>query len=322
MKKFVCFMFAIALMLSAGTVSSVAAAKPKIAFIVKTMNHPFYADMTDGAKARCEALGYDVYFDGPDREIESDKQMQMVENAIIQKVDAICLTATDSQALADSVKKANDANIPVITLDAKIDAPALVANGGHVVTFIGSDNYQGGVIAGQYIANIFKDATSDVEIGIIEGIPGHETAINRKAGFEEGIKGNSHLKIVASQTGSWERELGMNVAQNMLQANPNIKCFFGSNDNMALGAVEAARAANKLQDIKIIGFDGIEDALTAIKTGDMVGTVGQYPYKMGEMAIDVVKELLNDPNAKIAPINYTEISVIDVSNIDRYTDSL
>lgn len=292
--------------------------KPKIAFIMKTMNHPFWADMKDAAQAKADELGYDIYFDGPDRETETEKQVQMIENAIVQKVDAVICGATDSKALVDVVKKCNDAGIVFITVDGALDQDSLDAAGAAVATTIGSNNYEGGKMVGEYFKSLFADETGKIEVAIIEGVPGMEAAIHRKTGFEEVIATDSRFEIVASQPGNWESELGMSVAQNMLQANPNLKAIFAANDNMGLGAIEAIRAANKLDQVKVVSFDGIADALDSIERGEITATIGQYPKKMGEIGVTVASELIQDPHASVEPIYYADIEVVDQSNLGDY----
>ena len=156
-------------------------------------------------------------------------------------------------------------------------------------TFIGSDNYQGGLLAGLYFAKKFKDET---EIAILEGIPGHETHDSRLQGFLDGVKDAPQIKIAASQPANTERDQGFNVFQNILQSHPDIKALFCTNDMMALGAVEAISAAGKDGEISVIGFDAIEEAREAIRQGRMVGSIAQFPDEMGRVAVNNAVKLL------------------------------
>jgi len=133
-------------------------------------------------------------------------------------------------------------------------------------------------------------------VAVLEGIPGHETGDSRLHGFHDGIEVAPGVKIVASQTANWERDQGFTVFQNMLQAHPEIDTVFACNDLMALGALEAIRAARRAGSIRVIGFDAIEDARRAIADGTMAGSVAQFPDEMGRVAVEnAVKALRGDP---------------------------
>ena len=134
------------------------------------------------------------------------------------------------------------------------------------------------------------------KVVVLEGIPGHETGDSRLRGFKEAIKGSPGVSIVASQTANWERDQGFNVFQNMLQAHPDIDTLFACNDMMALGAIEAIRAAGKTGKIRVIGFDAVDDAREAIKQGTMEATVAQFPREMGRIAVEsAVKAIRGEP---------------------------
>ena len=121
---------------------------------------------------------------------------------------------------------------------------------------------------------------------ILEGIPGHETGDSRIRGFRDAIKGSPGITIAASQTANWEREQGFTVFQNVLQAHPEVDTVFACNDMMALGAVEAIRAAGKTGAIRVVGFDAVDDARKAIADGSMVASVAQSPSEMGRIAVE------------------------------------
>ncbi|MGI6176241.1 MAG: sugar ABC transporter substrate-binding protein [Christensenellales bacterium] len=288
----------------------------KVALILKSLNHAFFADMQEAAKEKADELGMEIYIDGVIDESDNEGIIQLIENAITQQCDVIAVTTSDSTALVQSVKKCNDAGIPFITIDADIDQAALDAAGAEVVTFIGTDNREGGRLIGEYCAELFKDASEEVQVAILEGLPGTETATNRKAGFEEGISSNDKIKVVASQNADWQIELGLNVGQNILQANPDIEFIFGSNDYMALGALQAAIAANL--DVQVMGFDAIQDALDSIKDGKLFGTLGQFPGKMGATAVQMAYELINDPSKTYDRVTYTGCYVVTKENLDDY----
>jgi ribose transport system substrate-binding protein len=263
--------------------SAASASKPRIALVLKTLNSPFFNDMQRGAQEAAARLSVDLVVQAAEREIDVERQMQIVENLLQTGVKALCLTPSGSREVVPAVVKANRANIPVVIVDTRLDKAAADEAGAKIVSFIGSDNYEGGRIAAKFIVDTTKGKAS---VAVLEGIPGHETGDSRLRGFKDGIKDSPGIRIVASQPANWERDQGFNVFQNMLQAHPELDTLFACNDMMALGAVEAIRAANKTGSIRVVGFDAVEDARKAIRDGTMLGSVAQFPDEMGRLAVE------------------------------------
>jgi ribose transport system substrate-binding protein len=274
--------------------------KPRVAFVLKTLNSPFFNDMQRGAQSAADRLGVELVVQAAEREVDVERQMQIVENIIQSGVQAICLTPSGSKEVVPAVVKANRANIPVVIVDTRLDPAAADAAGAKAVSFIGSDNYDGGRIAAQFITTETKGRAN---VAVLEGIPGHETGDSRLRGFRDGIASSPGIKIVASQPANWERDQGFNVFQNMLQAHPDIDTVFACNDMMALGAVEAIRAAGRTGSIRVVGFDAVEDARKAIGDHSMVASVAQFPDEMGRVAVEnAVKALRGEsvpPDVKV-----------------------
>ncbi|MCK5330932.1 MAG: substrate-binding domain-containing protein, partial [Candidatus Marinimicrobia bacterium] len=217
------------------------------------------------------------------------KQMQIIENLIQRKVDVICVTPSGSKEIIPAIVKANQANIPVIIVDTRVDAEALKESSGKIAGFIGSDNVDGGKIAGRYI---IEQLGGVGKVAILEGIPGHETGDARLKGFHEALMNQSGITLVASQTANWERDQGYNVFQNILQSHPGVQALFACNDMMALGAVEAISAMDKTGEIVVVGFDAITDGRQAIAEGRMSASIAQHPYDMGKVALEKAWALL------------------------------
>lgn len=256
---------------------------PVIALVMKTLNNPFFIDMQRGAEEAAKRLQANLIIQAAEREVDAEKQLQIIENMIQRKVDAICVTPSGSREIVAAIVKANRAAIPVLIVDTRVDPAVLAEAGGHVATFIGSDNFEGGRIAGEYIANRLGGKG---QVAILEGIPGHETGDSRLSGFHHAVDGIAEINIVASQTANWERDQGFNVFQNILQSHPKIEALFACNDMMALGAIEAVAAAGRTGDIIVVGFDAVEDARAAIRNGTMEGSVAQHPFDMGKLAVE------------------------------------
>ena len=263
--------------------------QPIIALVVKTLNNPFFIDMEAGAREAAKSLGVDIIVQAAERELDVERQMQICENLIERRVDVLCITPSGTREIIPAILKANRRQIPVIILDTQVDMELLATSGGHTAMFIGSDNFEGGKIAGDFLIERLEGKG---KVAILEGIPGHETADSRRLGFLESIAAAPGIEVVASQPANWERDQGYNVFQNMLQANPEITGLFAASDLMALGAVEAIAAAGKTGKIEVVGFDSLKEAQEAVRNGAMAGTIAQQPGEMGRKAIEYAYKLL------------------------------
>ena len=263
---------------------------PTVALVLKTLNNPFFVDMEKGAREAAKKLGVNLIVQGAERDLDVEKQMQIMENLIQRKVDAICLVPSGSQEIIPAIVKANKAGIPVINVDNRIDKKALDAAGGKIEIFIGSDNFEGGRLIGEYLINILN---GNGKIAVLEGVPGQEAGIQRIGGFLKALEDAPGIEIVSTQNANWEMSQGYDVFQNMLQGHPEIEALFSGNDNMALGAIEAITTAGRTGDIIVLGFDAIDDARTAIKNGTMEASVAQSPVLMGKLAVENAVKVIN-----------------------------
>jgi ribose transport system substrate-binding protein len=254
-----------------------------VALVLKTLNHPFFVDMRRGAQEAADRLGVTLQVQAAEREIDVDKQMQIVENLLQTGIDALAITPSGSREIVSALVKAKNANVPILIVDTRLDAKAAADAGVAAETFIGSDNYEGGKLAGEYVAQI---TGGKARVGILEGIPGHETGDSRLRGFRDAVAKAPGITVVASQPANWERDQGFNVFQNMLQAHGDIDTVFAASDLMALGAIEAIAAAGKTGKVRVVGFDALDDAKKAIEAGTMAASVAQFPYEMGKAAVE------------------------------------
>ncbi len=262
---------------------------PRIAFVMKTANNPFFIDMQKGAEEEARKLGVNLVVQAAEREVDVEKQMQIIENLIQAKVAALCVTPSGSREIVSALDKANRAGIPVVIVDTRVDAKALGESKAKIASFIGSDNYEGGKLAGEFIA---QRLAGKGKVVVLEGIPGHETGDSRLRGFRDALKATPGIEIVASQTANWERDQGFNVFQNILQSHPEVQAVFACSDLMALGAVEAIAAAKKTGQIIVVGFDASDEARKAVLSGTMDATVAQSPATMGAMAVENAYRLI------------------------------
>ena len=261
-----------------------------VALVLKTLNHPFFVDMRRGAQEAADRLGVTLQVQAAEREIDVDKQMQIVENLLQTGIDVLAITPSGSREIVAALAKAKAANVPIVIVDTRLDSKAAADAGVQPRTFIGSDNYEGGKLAGEYVVKL---TGGTAKVGILEGIPGHETGDSRLRGFRDAVATTPGIAVVASQPANWERDQGFNVFQNMLQAHADIDTVFAASDLMALGAIEAIAAAGKTGKIRVVGFDALDDAKAAIAKGTMSASVAQFPYEMGKAAVESAVKVMN-----------------------------
>ena len=290
MKRIVLLVAVIAAAASCHRGAPAAGGKPVVALVLKTLNHPFFVDMRRGAQEAADRLGVTLQVQAAEREIDVEKQMQIVENLIQTGIQALCITPSGSREIVSALVKARDARVPIVVVDTRLDRAAADAAGVHAATFVGSDNYAGGKLAGEYVV---KTSGGRARVAILEGIPGHETADSRLRGFKDAVASSPAISIVASQPANWERDLGFNVFQNMLQAHGDIDHVFAASDLMALGAVEAIAAAGRTGRIRVVGFDALDDAKKAIAAGTMAASIAQFPSEMGRIAVESAVKVLH-----------------------------
>ena len=272
---------ALSLMLVVGLSAGAAAQDIKIGLAVSTLNNPFFVDLKDGAEAMAEEMGVEILT--VDAQDDAASQLSSVEDLLIKQIDVLIVNPVDGNAVVSAITAANDAGVPVITVDRG-------AEGGDVASHIASDNVAGGEMAGDFIAEQLGEEGNVVEL---QGIPGTSAARDRGKGFNQAMDKYSGMEVIARQPAGFDRAEGMTVMENILQGNQNIDAVFAHNDNMALGAMEAIAAAGRSDEIMIVGFDAIDDAREAVKEGEMAATVAQKPGLMGEMAVETAIKVVN-----------------------------
>ncbi|MFC4683631.1 MULTISPECIES: ribose ABC transporter substrate-binding protein RbsB [unclassified Exiguobacterium] len=243
----------------------------KIGLSISTLNNPFFVALKDGAEEQATEL--DATLTVADAQNDAAKQVSDVEDMIQKGMDLILINPTDSEAVGAAVQSANDAGIPVITVDRN-------AESGDVVAHVASNNVAGGKLAGDYMVELVGEGGKVVEL---EGIPGASATRDRGQGFNEAIDGK--LDVVAKQSANFDRAQGLTVMENILQDNKDIVAVFAHNDEMALGAVQALNSAG-LNDVKVIGFDATDDAVKAVEDGTMAATVAQKPTEIGKLGVE------------------------------------
>ncbi|QFY63740.1 substrate-binding domain-containing protein (plasmid) [Rhizobium grahamii] len=261
------------------TLSAVAAHADGIGASLLTQQHPFYIELANAMTTEAKAKNVPLEISIANQDL--NKQLADVEDFIVKGVSVIVISPVDSQGVVAAIAKAEKAGIKVIT----VDVPAA---GAKVTSHIGTDNFTGGVKAGDLMA---KEIGDKGNVAIID-YPTVQSVVNRIDGFKKSISGHPDIKIVAQQTGITRAE-ALAAAQNMLQANPDITGIFGFGDDAALAAAVAVKAAGLENQVKVIGFDGMEEARKAVDTNPvMVGVIQQFPDQMGKTAVDTAVKVI------------------------------
>lgn len=274
MKKRAGFVVALAVILG---FSSQALAKGTLALVVSTLNNPFFVTMKDGAQKRAAELGFDLIV--LDSQNDPSKELANVEDLTVRGVKAILINPTDSDAVSNAIAMINRTKIPVLTLDRG-------ATRGKVASHIASDNVAGGKMAGDFIAQKLGKGARVIQL---EGLAGTSAARDRGEGFKQAVKANN-LKVLASQPADFDRTKGLNVMENLLASHGTLQAVFAQNDEMALGALRALAAAGK--KAFVVGFDGTDDGVAAVKRGDMAGTIAQQPALIGALGVETAAKVL------------------------------
>ncbi|EAS45785.1 ribose ABC transporter substrate-binding protein RbsB [Photobacterium profundum] len=268
--------------------STTASAQDTMAMVVSTLNNPFFVTMKEGAEAKAKELGYNLIV--LDSQNDPSKELSNVEDLTVRGVKAILINPTDSDAVSNAIRMANRSNIPVLTLDRG-------ASRGEVVSHIASDNVAGGEMAGKYIMEKVGEKARVIQL---EGIAGTSAARERGKGFMQAVD-TYKMDLLSSQPADFDRTKGLNVMENLLAANPDVQAVFAQNDEMALGALRAVQASGK--DILIVGFDGTDDGLAAVKRGMLGATIAQQPDLIGALGVETaVKVLKGESVEKSIPV--------------------
>lgn len=248
-----------------------------IALVTKAMDSEFWLTVADGARAAAAARpGVRLSVGAPDREINVDQQVSILEDQIRRGVKALVVAPAGSAQVMSALEQARQRGIPVVLIDT--DAPFAGK-----VTYIGTDNRKGGQLAARCLIDKMGGAGA---VALISGVPGNESQDARAQGFVDAIALVPAMKLVARQPANSERSLGLTVMENILTAHPEVKGVFCTNDQMALGAMEALEARGQRGKVLIVGFDATKEAVQATVDGKLAGSVAQNPRAMGQRGVE------------------------------------
>lgn len=289
MKKVLILMLVIGLVLTSfagcgGDSKTVDKEVVKVGYACNNFNDTFQTYIVDAAKAAATEKG--ITLDVQDAQEDVIKQQDQVKTLIEQGVSALIVVPVDTSAMEPITKAAKDAGIPLVYVNRNPFGDGKIPEG---VYYVGSQE----IVAGQFQADYLKKLLPEGGgVAILQGILSNEGALKRTEGNEKVLSEVPAFKILAKETGNWQRDQGMTLTENWLTAyGKNLKAILANNDEMALGAIQALKAANRT-DIIVMGVDAIDDAKAAVADGSLAATVLQDAKGQGSGAMDVVAKAI------------------------------
>lgn len=256
---------------------------PMIAVLLPNRTNPYYVAMTDGFKDAAKENGMTA--EVQIAEDDDAKQLSQIEAVLQKKPCAVALNPVKSEPAAATVRKANDAGVPVFNVNVTADADALKTQGASVVQYLGADNVKGGEQGAEMILEDFGDDAT-INVGLVAE-PDEASTAARDEGFRDALSANPKTKVVAEVDGNVKITDSLNATADMLQGNPEINAIFADTGPGAQGAIEAVKASGK--DVKVYGFCAAELTLT----DTYPGCVAQEPYDYGKRVVDEIVKYIN-----------------------------
>jgi inositol transport system substrate-binding protein len=275
---------------------------------VPSLGFPFFVHMMKELKAEAERLGVKtVESDGQN---SAPKQTADVEAAVVQGLSGIVISPLDVNALAPAVQTAVENDVPVVTIDRR------VAGVDGIIAHVGADNVKGGEAQGEWVMKTFPNGATIINL---QGQPGASPAIDRNKGLHNVLdKAKDKYKFVAEQTANFARDQGLSVTESLLAGMgtpPDV--IVAANDDMALGALEAVKARNLQDKVKVIGFDALPEALASVRDGGMAGTVEQFPGGQSRKAMQIMVDYLKSQKKPEQSLVLLTPIVITKDNLDK-----
>jgi erythritol transport system substrate-binding protein len=278
-----------------------------IAIITPPVENPFFKAEADAAKAKAEELGYETSVASHDD--DPNKQSELIDAAISRKAKAIILDNAGADASIGPVRKAKEAGIPVFLIDREINATGIAT------AQIVSNNSQGAQLGAQEFVKALGGKGKYVEL------VGKESDTNagvRSKGYADVIGQVPAMKQVARQSANWDQQEAFTKMETILQRNRDIDGVIAGNDTMALGAVAALKAANLLDKVTVVGFDGSPDVISAIKKGEAHATVLQPAALIAEMAVEQADEFIKNGKASQPEKQSIDCELVTKENADEF----
>lgn len=282
----------------------------KIAFSLKTItNDAFQKAIADSVQAAVEGAGHEFSLVTAGAQTAVATQVTQVEDLLTKGIDGLVLSPMDSNAVIPIMKKAKEAGVPVVLVDSGVEA----GNEDLYLSFIATDNFNCGKLAGERMA---KEVGEGGKVLLVRGANGSMAGDNRADGFKAGLEG-SGVEIVGEQPGDWSNDKAMQVMENMLQANEQVDGIFSCSDVMLDGILQALKDSERVGPV-IISVDGSDNGKELIKNGEILGSMAQFPDKMGPLAVETLLAILDGTKteADIPKVIDSGTMLIEGSNLE------
>ena len=281
--------------------------RKRVVIVTKALDSEFWQTLKNGAEeAARQHPDIELSVLAPEREINIDQQVSILEDQILKKVSVLAVVPGGVAEVTPVLDKAKAAGIPVLIVDN--DTPWQGKLG-----YIGTDNRVGGKLAGDYVV---KTLNGQGKVAVIRGILGVASHEDRVAGFQEAIASAPGIKLATIQPANSERALALTVMENILTSNPDLNAVFVTNDQMALGAMEAVAARNLAGKIMIVGFDAGKEAVRAVMGGQMQAVIAQYPANMGRQAVEAAIKTIHGES--VQKVIDTGTKLVTRENADEF----
>lgn len=277
----------------------------RVGGVSKTLTNEYWRSLGQGYQNVADAQGVEVTYQAAQSEGDQLGQLSIAENLITQGFDALLLSPQTDANLQPALEQAQAAGIPVLNVN-----DAVIPMAEHYVGNVQRDN---GVRVAQWLID---NRPEGGKVAVIEGQAGVFAAGQRTAGFTETIEAAGNFEVVASVPADWSREKAYEAASTILQQHPDLVGFYANNDGMALGVVEAVKAAGLEDQVAVFGTDGISDAYASIRAGDLTGTVDSFPVLTGEVAMEVALRLLAGQD--LPRVVATPQALVTADNVETY----
>ena len=276
--------------------------------VSKTLTNEYWRSLGEGYEKFGEKAGVSVAYQAAQSEGDQLGQLTIAEGMVTTGFNVILVSPQTDANLQPVMEQAKEANIPVVNVN-----DAVVPQAEHYVGNVQRDN-------GVRVAKWFIDNRPEGgKVAIVEGQAGVYAAVQRTDGFKKTITDSGKFQVVASVPGNWDRQMSYDAATNILQQHPDLVGIYANNDGMALGIVEAVKAAGLQDKVAVFGTDGISDAYASIKAGELTGTVDSFPVLTGEVAMDTALRLV--VGQKLPRVIATPQALITSENIARYQEA-
>jgi len=255
------------------------AAPVRIGVVLNALDNPFWVAIYEGARAEAARRGVRATFRAVTSNADLAGQAAQLRALVAARKDCYVvgpIAATNLVSALGGVRR------PVVVINSPIDPAAAKRARVRIGTYVGTDDFAAGRLAGARMASLLHGRGA---VALLGGWPDNVNSKLRLSGFERSIRG-TRLRVVARVNANYDRTTAEIAAESILRSHPRVSGFFAANDLMALGIADSVGAAGKAGEVTIIGLDGIAEALDAVRTGSISATVSQYPYAIGQMAVE------------------------------------